>query len=60
MLAAAQEEGVLRLHATPEAVADILFSIADGLALRMISEPERDFTATISAGIGCVRSLVAD
>ncbi|MFZ1154444.1 MAG: TetR/AcrR family transcriptional regulator [Solirubrobacteraceae bacterium] len=60
MLAAAQEDGVLRLHATPEAVADILFSIADGLALRMISEPERDFTATISAGIECVRSLVAD
>jgi AcrR family transcriptional regulator len=60
MLAAAQKEGVLRLHATPEAVADILFSIADGLALRMISEPERDFTATISAGIECVRSLVAD
>jgi AcrR family transcriptional regulator len=60
MLAAAQEDGVLRLHAEPEAVAEILFSIADGLALRMISEPERNFTATISAGIECVRSLVAD
>jgi AcrR family transcriptional regulator len=60
MLAAAQQEGVLRLHAEPEVVADILFSIADGLALRMISEPERDFAATIGAGIECVRSLVAD
>ncbi len=60
MLAGAQEDGVLRLHAEPEAVADILFSIADGLALRLISEPERDFTATIRAGIECVRSLVAD
>jgi AcrR family transcriptional regulator len=60
VLAAAQEEGVLRLHAQPDAVADILFSIGDGFALRMIAEPERDFTASIQAGIECVRSLVAD
>lgn len=60
MLAAAQEDGVLRLHAEPEAVADILFSIGDGFALRMIAEPDRDFTASIRAGIECVRSLVAD
>jgi hypothetical protein len=60
MLAAAQEEGVLRLHAEPEAVADILFSLGDGFALRMISEPDRDFSASIKAGIDCARSLVAD
>lgn len=60
MLAAAQQEGVLRLHAEPDAVADILFSIADGFALRLISEPDRDFSASIQAGIECVRSLVAD
>ncbi|HEY2631502.1 MAG TPA: TetR/AcrR family transcriptional regulator [Solirubrobacteraceae bacterium] len=60
MLAAAQEDGVLRLHAEPEAVADILFSIGDGFALRLVAEPERDFTASIQAGIECVRSLVAD
>lgn len=60
MLAAAQEDGVLRLHAEPEAVADVLFSIGDGFALRMISEPDRDFAATIRAGIACARSLVAD
>ena len=44
MLAAAQREGVLRLHAEPEAVAEILFSLADGFALRMLAEPDRDFT----------------
>jgi AcrR family transcriptional regulator len=60
MLAAAQREGVLRLHAEPDAVADILFSLGDGFALRMISEPDRDFTASIQAGIECARSLVAD
>jgi AcrR family transcriptional regulator len=60
LLAAAQQEGVLRLHAEPEAVADILFSLADGFALRMLSEPERDFEETIRAGIVCVRALLAD
>jgi AcrR family transcriptional regulator len=60
LLAAAQEEGVLRLHADPEAVADILFSLADGFALRMLSEPERDFGETIRAGIVSVRALLAD
>lgn len=60
MLAAAQKEGVLRLHAEPEAVADILFSLADGFALRMLSEPQRDFGETIRAGIFCARALMAD
>jgi AcrR family transcriptional regulator len=60
MLAAAQSEGVVRLHAEPEAVAEILFSLGDGFALRMLSEPERDFTATIHAGIVCARALLTD
>jgi AcrR family transcriptional regulator len=60
MLAAAQNEGVVRLHAEPEAVAEILFSLGDGFALRMLSEPERDFTATIHAGIVCARALLTD
>jgi AcrR family transcriptional regulator len=60
MLAAAQSEGVVRLHAEPEAVAEVLFSLGDGLALRMLSEPKRDFTATIHAGIACARMLLTD
>lgn len=60
LLASAQQEGVLRLHAEPEAIADILFSLADGFALRMLSEPERDFGETMRAGIVCVRALLAD
>jgi hypothetical protein len=60
MLAAAQREGVLRLHAEPEAVAEILSSLADGFALRMLAEPDRDFTATVQAGIVCARALLAD
>jgi AcrR family transcriptional regulator len=60
MLATAQREGVLRLHAEPEAVAEVLFSMGDGMALRLLTEPERDFTATIRAGIACARSLLTD
>ena len=60
MLASAQQEGILHLHAEPEAVAEILFSLGDGLALRMLSEPQRDFTATISAGIECAQALLTD
>jgi AcrR family transcriptional regulator len=60
MLTSAQDEGVLRLHAQPEAVADILFSLGDGLALRMLTEVERDFGETIRAGIACARGMLAD
>jgi AcrR family transcriptional regulator len=60
MLSVAQQDGVLRLHAEPEAVAEILFSLGDGFALRMLAEPERDFTATVRAGIACVRALLSD
>ena len=60
MLTVAQDEGVLRLHADPEAIAEILFSLGDGFALRMLTEPDRDFAATIRAGIVSARALLAD
>ena len=60
MLAAAQQAGVLRLHASPEAAADILFALTDGFAMRMLTEPDRDFTETVQAGILCARALMAD
>jgi AcrR family transcriptional regulator len=60
MLSAAEQEGILSLHAEPEAVAEILFSLADGIALRMLAEPERDFAATVQAGILAVRALLTD
>jgi AcrR family transcriptional regulator len=60
MLAVAQRDGILRLHAEPEEVAEILFSLGDGFALRMLSEPGRDFAPTIRAGTVCVRALLTD
>jgi len=60
MLTVAHDDGVLRLHADPEAVAEILFSLGDGFALRMLAEPDRDFGATVRAGIASARALLAD
>jgi AcrR family transcriptional regulator len=60
MLAQAHGEDILQLHAEPDAVADVLFSLADGLALRMLAEPKRDFSATVQAGIVAVRALLTD
>jgi AcrR family transcriptional regulator len=60
MLSLAQREGILKLHAQPEAVAEILFSLGDGLALRLLTEPDRDFTSTIEAGITCARALLTE
>src|SRR5581483_5238343 len=59
LLAAKQAEGVLRLGAEPEAVADVLFSLADGVAMRMLAEPERDWSPTIAAGVAAVRHLLS-
>ena len=60
LLAKAQREKILHLHAEPEAVAEVLFSIADGFALRMLTEPGRDFTPMMQAGIACARALLTD
>jgi AcrR family transcriptional regulator len=60
VLAAKHEEGVLHLAAPPFAVVEVLLSLADGLALRMLLDPERGYDDTIAAGVACVRALVAD
>ncbi len=57
LLRAKQAEGVLQLGAGPDAVVDVLFSLADGIWLRMLAE-ERDFAPTIDAAVKCVRALL--
>jgi AcrR family transcriptional regulator len=60
MLTVAERQGILHLHAEPEVVAEILFSLGDGLALRMLAEPDRDFTATVREGVALTRALLSD
>lgn len=60
ILAGAQREGVIALNAEPDTVAEILFVLADGFALRMLTEPERDFGATLGAAVDWARTLIVD
>lgn len=57
-LDAKRSDGVIELGADPSAVATVLLSLADGLAMRMLAEPERDFSATLQAGVACARTLI--
>jgi len=59
LLQSKQDEGAVALRADPPAVADVLFAMADGIALRMLAEPERDFARAIEAGARAVRALLA-
>ena len=58
LLAAKQDEGVLRLAVEPAALADLLFSLADGMAMRMLAEPDRDWTDTIAASVRALKPLL--
>ena len=57
-LAAKADEGAIRLGASADAVASVLFGMADGLAFRMLSEPDNDWGPTIDAGALAVRQLI--
>jgi hypothetical protein len=57
LLAAKQADGVLRLRAEPGAVADVLFALSDGLALRLLADPGSERRGTVPAA---VRALIGD
>ena len=59
-LRAKEQEGVLHLTADPESVADVLFSMGDGLTMRVLAEPDRDFGPAIAAAIRSLRGLLDD
>jgi hypothetical protein len=48
------------MRRTRDQVAGMLASAQHEGVLRMLAEPERDFTATVHAGIMCARALLAD
>ncbi|MCW3010498.1 MAG: TetR family transcriptional regulator [Solirubrobacterales bacterium] len=60
ILARKSAEGVLVLRAEPDAVGEVLFGLADGLALRMLGEPDRDWGPTIASALDAVRALLTD
>jgi AcrR family transcriptional regulator len=58
LLAAKEREGVVRLADDAEAVAAVLLSLADGLALGLLGEPEHDHRAMLGAATAAARTLL--
>ena len=59
-LEAKQEEGVLRLRYSGEAVASYLYAIADGIALQTLCGPGGDPDEAMSAHVAAARFLLTD
>ncbi len=60
LLGSKEAAGVLRLADEPEAVAGVLFALGDGLALRMLAEPDLDARPVLHAALAAARALLAD
>jgi AcrR family transcriptional regulator len=60
ILDAKQEEGVLKMRFDTAAVVGFLYAIADGVALQMLSDPERDHKPLIEASTAAARHLLTD
>ena len=59
-LKAKQDEGVVRLGDDPDAVAGVLLALADGLALRFLTEPDLDPPPMLAAAVAAAHALIAD
>lgn len=55
---AKEREGVIALRYEADAVVGFLFALADGIALQMLSDPDRDHAPAITAGTAAARHLL--
>jgi AcrR family transcriptional regulator len=53
-----EREGVIRPQAEPEAIASILFSLADGFGIQVLSDPDWDQEAAFALGAATARRLL--
>ena len=58
ILRAKDREGVIDLRFDADHVVGFLFALADGIALQMLSDPDRDHAGTITAGTEAARHLL--
>jgi AcrR family transcriptional regulator len=58
ILRAKEREEVLSLRFDAESTVTYLFGIADGIALQVLSDPERDFAPAFEAGTAAARYLL--
>jgi AcrR family transcriptional regulator len=55
---AKQREGVLKLRSDANSVVSLLFALADGIALQVLADPERDHAEMIAVGTVAARHLL--
>jgi hypothetical protein len=53
------DAGVLRLGADPEATPGFIMALADGLTVRMLSEPELDTAPMLDLAVCAARALLS-
>ncbi len=58
LLRAKADAGILSLEADPEAAAGLLMALADGLTVRMLSEPELDVAPLMDLAVSAARGLL--
>ncbi len=58
VLEAKEREGVLALRYDADTIASYLFAFGDGYALQALSDPDRDHSGTLAAGIAAARHLL--
>jgi AcrR family transcriptional regulator len=60
ILRAKESEGVLTLRFDVESTVAYLFGIADGIALQVLSDPDKDFDPVFEAGTAAARYLLTN
>jgi AcrR family transcriptional regulator len=60
ILRAKESEGVLSLRFDVESTVAYLFGIADGIALQVLSDPDKDFDPVFEAGTAAARYLLTN
>ncbi|WDT93919.1 TetR family transcriptional regulator C-terminal domain-containing protein [Thermoleophilum album] len=54
-----EEQGVLRLAGDPEAVASVLYALADGMGIQLLADPDWDSSKVFEFGMRMLRDLLA-
>lgn len=58
LLEAKEREGIIKLNAGAEGTAAVIFALGDGIAMRILSEPDADHREVIEAAMVCGRALL--
>jgi AcrR family transcriptional regulator len=60
ILSAKEREGVISPRFDLQSLVSYLFSIADGIAMQVLSEPDKDFESVFEAGTAAARHLLSE